>query len=107
MAWVLFFGFIALVLVRVPITMAIGAAVLASLSRTLRSRGDFLGALAAAQTAVRLNAEDSEAHNNLGTTLGAKGLVDQAIIHLRWAVQAQPVLSSPTRKSGFFVRVHV
>jgi tripartite ATP-independent transporter DctM subunit len=31
MAWVLFFGFIALVLVRVPITMAIGAAVLASL----------------------------------------------------------------------------
>ena len=31
MAWVLFSGFIALVLVRVPITMAIGAAVLASL----------------------------------------------------------------------------
>ena len=31
MAWVLFFSFIALVLVRVPITMAIGAAVLASL----------------------------------------------------------------------------
>ena len=31
MAWVLFIGFIGLVLIRVPITMAIGMAVLASL----------------------------------------------------------------------------
>ena len=39
---------------------------------------------------MRINPNSAEAHNNLGASLGSLGEVDEAITHLRRALQLQP-----------------
>jgi len=47
-------------------------------------------AIAEFRQAVRVNPNSAEAHNNLGASLGSLGEVDEAITHLRRALQLQP-----------------
>ncbi len=54
------------------------------------SLGNFAGAIREFQTALRLDPNYAEAHNNLGNTFAAIGQLDKAIHHYQAALEIVP-----------------
>ena len=61
-----------------------------NLGNALASLGDFRGALAQFQAAVRINPEDANAEANLGSAFAETGDIKQAKLHYERALRLNP-----------------
>ena len=61
-----------------------------NLAHSLKEQGDEAGAIAAFRTALSCQADYVAAHYNLATLLVKKSQWDEALVHLRHAVQLKP-----------------
>ncbi len=62
----------------------------AALGYSMATQGDFSGTVSQFSEALRLNAEDANAHYNLGVAFFRQGKFDKAIYHLSKAIKIRP-----------------